>query len=68
MDNLLWVKSSRSYDWKALKCLEVAKLPTGDVMIRNSRYPDGPTITYTRDEMAAFLEAARDGEFDHLVT
>lgn len=64
---LQWVKSSRSYDWSALKCAELAKLPTGDVMIRNSRHPDGPTITYTRDELEAFLLAAKDGEFDHLV-
>jgi hypothetical protein len=48
-------------------CVEVAALPGGDVALRNSRYPDGPALVYTRAEMAAFLAGAKDGEFDHVV-
>ena len=35
--------------------------------MRNSRYPDGPALVYTRDEMAAFLFGAKDGEFDDVL-
>jgi hypothetical protein len=47
-------------------CVEVAVLPGGDVAVRNSRYPSGPALVYTRAEIAAFLDGARNGEFDDL--
>jgi hypothetical protein len=47
-------------------CVEVAGLPGGEVAIRNSRYPRGPALIYTRAEMAAFVAGAKDGEFDDL--
>lgn len=37
------------------------------VAMRNSRYPDGPVLIYSHDEIVAFIESARDGDFDHLV-
>jgi hypothetical protein len=39
---------------------------SGDVAVRNSRHPSGPALIFTRDEMAAFLAGAKDGEFDDL--
>ncbi|WP_037570596.1 DUF397 domain-containing protein [Phaeacidiphilus oryzae] len=48
-------------------CVEVALLPGGDVAMRNSRHPDGPALVYTRAEIAAFLDGAKDGDFDSLV-
>jgi hypothetical protein len=34
--------------------------------VRNSRFPSGPALVYTRAEIAAFLAGAKDGEFDHV--
>jgi Domain of unknown function (DUF397) len=45
-------------------CVELAALPDGSVAMRNSRYPAGPALVYTRAEIAAFLAGVRDGEFD----
>lgn len=60
-----WRKSSHS---GALgNCVEVALLPSGEVAVRNSRFPEGPALVYTRAEIAAFLSGAKDGEFDHVV-
>lgn len=60
-----WIKSS--YSGAQGNCVELAKLPTGEVMMRNSRDPKGLALLYTRDELAAFLAGAKDGEFDGLV-
>ncbi|NUR92473.1 MAG: DUF397 domain-containing protein [Nonomuraea sp.] len=48
-------------------CVEVAPLPTGEVAMRNSRFPEGPALVYTRAEMTAFVLGAKDGEFDDLI-
>jgi hypothetical protein len=47
-------------------CIEVAALDSGAVAVRNSRDPHGPALVYTRAEIAAFLQGAKDGEFDDL--
>jgi hypothetical protein len=47
-------------------CVEVAKLPGGEIAVRNSRHPSGPALIYTRAEVAAFLAGVKDGEFDDL--
>lgn len=60
-----WRKSSRS--GAVGNCVEIAQLPDGDVAMRNSRFPGGPALVYRRQEVTAFLHAAKDGEFDDLV-
>lgn len=61
-----WRKSRRSNP--SGNCVELAALPDGaGVAVRNSRYPDGPALIYTRAEIAAFIQGVRDGEFDDLV-
>ncbi|SDE24012.1 DUF397 domain-containing protein [Streptomyces prasinopilosus] len=45
-------------------CVEVARLSDGHVAMRNSRFPEGPVLVYTREEISAFLGGVKDGEFD----
>jgi hypothetical protein len=47
-------------------CVEVAELPGGAIAMRNSRFPAGPALIYTRAEIGAFLAALKNGEFDDL--
>jgi hypothetical protein len=35
--------------------------------MRNSRFPEGPALVYTRAEITAFVLGAKDGEFDDLI-
>ncbi|MFP8883017.1 DUF397 domain-containing protein [Streptomyces mangrovi] len=64
LEGAAWRKSRRS---SMGNCVELAPLPDGAVAVRNSRHPDGPALVYTREEMAAFLQGAKDGEFDDMV-
>lgn len=44
-------------------CVEVALTADG-VLVRHSKDTDGPVLTYTRAEWAAFLAGVVRGEFD----
>jgi hypothetical protein len=59
-----WRKSTASNPSGA--CVEVAALPKGEVAVRNSRFPSGPALVYTRAEITAFLAGVKNGEFDDL--
>lgn len=61
---VVWQKSRHSNSQGS--CVEFAKLPDGDVAMRNSRHPDGPALVYTA-EIEALLLGVKDGEFDHLI-
>lgn len=43
-------------------CVEVAY--ADDVLVRDSKDPDGPVLRFTPDEWTAFTEGVRGGEFD----
>jgi hypothetical protein len=49
------------------ECVELAALSTGEIAMRNSRFPAGPILLYTQGEITAFLAGAKDGSFDHLL-
>ncbi|MDT3398162.1 DUF397 domain-containing protein [Streptomyces sp. B1866] len=49
-------------------CVEVKKLPDGRVAFRQSTDPHGPALVYTRPEVASFLEAAKAGGADFLIS
>ena len=61
---LHWRKSTVSNP--SGNCVELAELADGDVAVRNSRHPAGPTLVYTRAEISAFIRGVRGGEFDDL--
>ncbi|GII60154.1 hypothetical protein Ssi03_18710 [Sphaerisporangium siamense] len=65
LTGVAWRKSVHSNSQG--NCVELAKLPDGGVAVRNSRYPDGPALIYTRDEIRALVLGVKDGEFDNLV-
>jgi hypothetical protein len=47
--------------------VEMARLPDGQVAVRNSAFPDGPALIYTRAEIEALIGGAQDGDFDTLL-
>ncbi|MFK0202470.1 DUF397 domain-containing protein [Streptomyces lavendulae] len=47
-------------------CVEIARVAEDGVALRNSRFPDGPALVFTRAEIIAFFAGARSGEFDGL--
>lgn len=59
-----WRKAGASNSQGA--CVEFAPLEDGSVAVRNSRFPDGPALVYTKAEIAAMLDGAKNGEFDTL--
>lgn len=62
--SVTWTKSRRSNPNG--NCVEMALLPAGDVAVRNSRYPGGPALIFTRSVITAFLAGIADGEFADL--
>jgi len=47
-------------------CVQVRS--DGDmIVVGNTRSPDGPFLSYTSAEFAAFLDGAKNGEFDDFV-
>jgi hypothetical protein len=71
-----WRKSSRSGN--GANCVEIAtvdarlfpidKAQTAGrlFLVRDSKDPDGPVLSFTPDEWRAFTEGVKDGEFDEL--
>ncbi|MBB6440150.1 DUF397 domain-containing protein [Streptomyces candidus] len=61
----VWIKSSDSTGNG--NCVELAGLPGGAVAMRNSRFPEGPALVFTAEELVAFLAGAKRAEFDALI-
>jgi hypothetical protein len=65
LTGIRWQKSRRSNSQGA--CVELAGLPGGDIGVRNSRFPDGPVLRYSKDEIRALIEGVKKGDFDNLL-
>ena len=64
LPGIVWRKSRHSNPNGC--CVELAELPAGEIAVRNSRHPRDPALVYTRAEIVAFIQGAKDGEFDDL--
>lgn len=63
LDGAVWKKASRSNGNGGNNCVEVAMLDTG-VAVRDSKDRSGPALMFTMAEWTAFVDSAKDGEFD----
>jgi hypothetical protein len=57
-----WRKSS--FSGEKQECVEVCDLPNGGFLVRDSKNPAGPVLTFTSGEREAFLKGVKAGEFD----
>lgn len=67
-NGLTWRKSSFSGGGGTGggNCVEVAALPSGEILIRHSKQTDGPVLLFTCAEMSAWVRGCKAGEFDDL--
>ena len=63
LNDAVWKKASRSNGNGGNNCVEVAFLATG-VAVRDSKDRSGPALMFTSAEWTAFVDSAKDGEFD----
>ncbi|TQF03370.1 DUF397 domain-containing protein [Kitasatospora acidiphila] len=61
MSDLKWFKSSYSDNGGA--CVEVAANVPGVIPVRDSKDPEGPSLTFTPAGFAAFVAGVKGGEF-----
>jgi hypothetical protein len=64
LGNLDWRKAQRSVNNG--ECVELARAD-GMIAVRDSKNPTGPVLMYTPAEWSAFLDGAKNGEFDDLI-
>ncbi|MEU0844044.1 DUF397 domain-containing protein [Streptomyces sp. NPDC005962] len=56
-----WTKASASDGIG--DCVELAHVNETDVAVRDSRFPDGPALVFTRPQIRVFLDSVCQGEF-----
>jgi hypothetical protein len=66
LDGAVWRKSDRSNSQGA--CVELARLDSTTVAMRNSRDPKGTALIYPADAVRAMVSALRAGDFDDLLS
>jgi Domain of unknown function (DUF397) len=60
-----WIKASMSGDQGS--CVE-QRSHDGMIEVRDTKDRSGPVLSFTHAEYAAWLDGARHGEFDHLLS
>ena len=63
LTDAVWTKASRSNGNGGNNCVEVAFLDTA-AAVRGSTNRSGPALMFTSAEWIAFVDSAKDGEFD----
>ena len=63
-EKLTWIKARASQGFGM--CVELASHSDG-IAVRHSATPDDGALLFSRDEFRAFLDGAKNGEFDHLL-
>jgi Domain of unknown function (DUF397) len=66
LDGAVWRKSERSNSQGA--CVELARLDSTTVAMRNSRDPKGTALIYPADAVRGMVSALRAGDFDDLLS
>jgi len=66
LPDVQWRRASGK-DGKDEDGVEMARLPDGQIAVRNSADPDGPALIYTRAEIEALIGGAQDRDFDPLL-
>jgi len=66
LDGAVWRKSERSNSQGA--CVELARLDSTTVAMRNSRDPKGTALIYPADAVRAMVSSLRAGDFDDLLS
>lgn len=62
------LKESHSAAWQRSRfcsdnaCVEAAAFD-GDILVRDSKNPDGPALRFTREEWSSFLAGVSAGDF-----
>lgn len=66
LEGAAWRKSQRSNSQGA--CVEIARIGTETVAMRNSRDPHGAALICQRAAIVALMNGLRTGEFDDLAS
>jgi Domain of unknown function (DUF397) len=66
LEGVAWRKSQRSNSQGA--CVELARLDSATVAMRNSRDPQGTALIYPAGAVRAMVTALRTGEFNDLIS
>ena len=66
LEGAAWRKSQRSNSQGA--CVELARLDSTTVAMRNSRDPKGTALIYPADAVRAMVSGLRAGNFDDLIS
>jgi Domain of unknown function (DUF397) len=65
---LQWRLAGGTADSNAAAGVEMARLPDGQIAVRNAADPEGPALIYTKAEIEALIGGAQDGDFDALLS
>jgi len=61
-DETQWIKSS--YSGTSGECVEISRLISGHVGVRDSKNPQGPSLSFTPTEWTAFTTTIQSGHLD----
>ena len=67
LTGLQWRLAGAGVDGKGATGVEMARLPDGQVAVRNAADRQGPALIYTKAEIEALIGGAQDGDFDALL-